>query len=115
MMQGPTSEKGNPLTDTDPPKSSGAPTRVYVVIEQQHFDDDDDYFVEVHRVKARNAPNALRKAFRELKDRDTGREPDAVLLAIPESMWRPTPVRARTREHITVDVGAVVAPTPVAS
>lgn len=85
------------------PGSGGAPSRTYRVFEEQHFDEDNaPYFVEIGTVEARNATNALRKAYRDLKG---GEEGDCVLSAVPESYWRPTPVAGKRRADITVSVG----------
>jgi hypothetical protein len=82
-------------------KPGGAPTRTYVVLERQIFEQDESaYFVEVHKVEARNGTNALRRAYRELE-----RTEATTLIAIPESMWRLTPVRGRVRESVAVEIG----------
>jgi len=84
-------------------KAGGAPIRNYIVLEQHAFEEDQaPYFVEAGKVEARNATNALRKAFRELKG---GEEAETVLCVIPEGMWKPTPVKGRRRAEITVSVG----------
>jgi len=98
-----TSETDGAVDET----SDGArttPTRAYVVLEQGTFSDDEQpYWTEVGRVEARNAQNALRKAFRDIKGDAEG---DTVFCVIPDSMWRPTPVAARRRADITISVGA---------
>lgn len=80
--------------------------RNYVVFEQQQ-DDTGIIFIEVGKVPARNATNALRAAFRELARRadSEGEELEAILAVVPESMWRPTPVRARLQSRVSVSVG----------
>jgi hypothetical protein len=86
----------------------GAPTRNYVCLEQQDIEvaagngDEELCYVVVGKVEARNATNAMRKAFREYKG---GQEGEAVLVVIPEGMWRPTPVRGTRRPDITVSIG----------
>jgi putative hemolysin len=84
---------------------SGSAIRTYVVLEQHHFDDEpsEAYFVEVHRVDARNGQNAMRKAFRELKGDE---EAEATLVVIPAGQWKPTVVSGRRRQDITVSIGA---------
>lgn len=92
---------------------TNSPVRPYVVLRQR--DDDVENFQVVHRVESRNAPNALRKAFRELRNSEReaavaeGREQipvmAATLVVVPESMWRPTAVAARVREEISVTIG----------
>jgi DNA polymerase IIIc chi subunit len=85
--------------------TSGSPSRTYVVLEQQSFEDTDElFFVRVGDVESRNATNALRKAFRELRAKGY-ESTEATLVVIPESMWRPTPVRAAVREQVSVTVG----------
>jgi hypothetical protein len=81
----------------------GAPSRVYVILEQHTFEDDgSEYFTELHRVEARNATNALRKAYQETKG-DVG---ESHLVPIPASMWKPTLVAGKQRSGITVSIGA---------
>jgi hypothetical protein len=88
----------------------GAPTRPYVVLEEIALDTEGTdseqalAYQKVAVVEARNGTNALRKAFKQLRD---GREDyDAATLAvIPEGQWKPTPVRAERKESITVAVG----------
>lgn len=83
-----------------------SPSRNYVVLERQEFDAAhgeaaESYFIEVHQVEARNADNALRQAFKEM--RAGGYEPlEAVLVVIPESMWRTTTVHANVRESVSL-------------
>lgn len=89
--------KGKLMSDNE----GASPQRVYVVLERQRFDDGDEYFVKVHETKARNAANALRKGFREL--RELGFEAsEATIVCIPATMWRPTEVAATSRETIRV-------------
>lgn len=91
----------------DEPKRGGAPTRTYIVLEEFELEGDDAghlAYQVVSRVEARNGQNALRKAFKEI--RETRENFDAATLAvIPENQWKPTPVRAERREQITVAVG----------
>jgi hypothetical protein len=85
-------------------RKGGAPTRGYVVLEQIELDDGVTAYQNVLTVEARNGQNALRKAFKDLRE---GR-PDldaATLAVIPEGQWKPTPVRAQRKESITVSVG----------
>lgn len=87
---------------------SGAPTREYVVLERVEFEDDDRvFFVIAHKVEARNGTNALRRAFKEIRQERAEEEPldEATLAVVPMSQWKPTPVRAKKRESITVDIG----------
>lgn len=82
---------------------SGAPSRNYVVLEQDAFENGDLFYVEVHRVEARNHPNAMRKAYRELAaDRSSD---EAVLVCVPESQWKPTKVAVSRRQDIRVAIG----------
>jgi hypothetical protein len=90
------------MADESNNNKGGAPSRVYVILEQQHFEDDKaEYFVEIHRVTARNGKNALRKAYQEVK----GEAGEANLVPIPASMWKPTKVAGRQRSGVTVTVG----------
>lgn len=76
-----------------------SPLRTYVVLEEGHFEDNELYYTVVHRVEARNNSNALRKAFRELREGGYKNE-TAVLMTVPEKQWRPTPVSVRVREQV---------------
>lgn len=97
-----------------PRKGGGAPTRDYIVLEQTVYEESEAgityCWLEAHRVEARNSTNALRKAFKEMREerRVQGIEPldEATLEVVPASYWKPTPVRAKKRESITVAVGA---------
>lgn len=100
--------------------AGGAPTRNYVCLEEQVFEggevDYDEarnlphdttyltgtYYVIAGIVEARNATNAMRKAYREFKGAE---ESEAVMVVIPEGMWRPTAVRGTRRPDITVSIG----------
>lgn len=84
--------------------AGGAPTRNYVCLEQHAFEEDADgaYFVIAGIVEARNATNAMRKAYREFKGAE---ESEATMVVIPEGMWRPTSVRGTRRPDITVSIG----------
>lgn len=85
------------------PSSGGAPTRNYVCLEQHTFEEDEQlYYVEVGQVEARNATNAMRKAYREFKGTAEG---GTTFVVIPERMWRPTPVRGTRRPDVTVSIG----------
>jgi hypothetical protein len=91
---------------TAPPESTssgGSPTRTYVVLEQRH-EEDSEYYVEVRRMVARNATTALRRAFAEMSP-DAAVPAEAVLVAVSEGMWRPTPVRARPRDAFEISLG----------
>lgn len=83
-------------------KKTGAPSRTYVVLEQGEFDDASHYFTEVHRVEARNAQNAMRKAFKDLHGE---KEAEATLVVVPASMWRPEKVRIKKTERVSVSFG----------
>lgn len=89
---------------TQEENGSGSAIRTYVVLEEHHFEDEpsEAYFVEVHRVEARNGQNAMRRAFRELKGEE---EAEVVLVVIPAGQWKPTPVSGRRRSDITVSIG----------
>lgn len=78
-------------------------SRNYVVFERHQFDDttDEFFFMEVHEVVARNAENALRQAFKEMRAGGyTGLM--ATLAVVPQTQWRPTLVTANLRESVTV-------------
>jgi hypothetical protein len=95
-----------PATTPEPEvRRGGAPTRPYVVLEQIQLEGSDDVaYQHVLVVEARNGPNALRKAFKEIRaDREDYDE--ATLAVIPAGQWKPTPVRAERRESITVNLG----------
>jgi hypothetical protein len=62
-------------------------------------------YQKVATVEARNGTNALRKAFKELRQERGDAFDEAVLSVIPEGQWKPTPVRAERKESITVAVG----------
>jgi hypothetical protein len=93
-----------PVEDPEARKAGGAPTRGYVVLEEIELDEGGHAYQNVLTVEARNGQNALRKAFKDLRE---GRpDLDATTLAvIPEGQWKPTPVRAQRKESITVSVG----------
>lgn len=89
----------------EPKKTSGSPSRQYVVLEQVMFEGDQiAYFTEVNRVEARNAQNAMRKAARERENFD-GEEAKAILSVVPASMWRPTPVTLSRKAQVSVSIG----------
>jgi hypothetical protein len=89
----------------------GAPTRPYVVLEEIALDTEGTdseqalAYQKVAVVEARNGTNALRKAFKELRQERGDAFDEAVLSVIPEGQWKPTPVRAERKESITVAVG----------
>jgi hypothetical protein len=85
-------------------RRGGAPTRPYVVLEEIHLDDDGLAYQKVLTVEARNGQNALRKAFKQLRADRTDYDA-ATLAVIPEGQWKPTSVRAKRTESITVAVG----------
>lgn len=78
----------------------GAPQRPYVVLK----DLGEDKFHRVHEVKARNAQNAMRQAFKDLTSGD-GDVAEATLVVIPKTMFRPTPVRLNKTERVSVQFG----------
>lgn len=79
-----------------------SPSRNYVVLERQESKKvPHAFFVEVHQVVARNADNALRQAFKELRAKGYS-DLQAVLIVVPESMWRPTTVHASVRESVSL-------------
>lgn len=80
-------------------ESGTSPLRTYVVLEESRFEDNEPYYTVVHRVEARNNANALRKAFRELREQGYPAL-QAVLMTVPEKQWRPTPVRVNVREQV---------------
>lgn len=96
-----------------PPRKGGAPTREYVVLEQAIYEESETgvtlAYLEVHKVEARNGTAALRRAFKELRAKraELGEDPfdEGTLVCIPAGQWKPTPVRAKKRESITVDLG----------
>lgn len=95
------------MADQPTRNGGGAPTRNYVCLERHTFEDtigedDGTYFVHVGQVEARNATNAMRKAYREFKGAAEG---ESVFVVIPESMWRPTPVKGTRRPDVTVSIG----------
>lgn len=85
--------------------TKGAPARPYIVLKQDLFEDSDEpYFTKVHEVTARNAQNAMRQAFKDLSEGEGGAA-EAVLVVIPASMFRPTPVRLNKTERVSVSFG----------
>lgn len=91
--------------DEEPRKGGGAPTRGYIVLEEITLDDDQGIaYQNVLTVEARNGQNAMRKAFRDLREQRPDLEA-TTLQVIPEGQWKPTPVRAQRKESITVSVG----------
>lgn len=98
-----------PADEPDPPAQEttakkGAPARQYVVLKEDSFEDSaDPYYTKVHEVEARNAQNAMRQAFKDLSS--SGDTAEAVLVVIPKSMFRPTPVRLNKTERVSVSFG----------
>lgn len=89
-------------------KDGTSPSRTYVVLLEEEFEDGGTYHVELTRVTARNQAGALRKGFRALRPEqvvEDGEERAATLVAVPESMWRPERVRGRRTERISVSIG----------
>lgn len=98
-----TDEPDAAATDKPKAKAKGAPARPYVVLRQETFEDTDDpYFVKVHEVEARNAQNAMRRAFKDLSG---DAETQATLVVIPASMFRPTQVSLTKTERVSVSFG----------
>jgi hypothetical protein len=91
--------KSAPTPEPAKADKDGAPARHYVVLKQEEFDDGSSYYVEVHRVEARNAQNAMRKAFKDLNGEDAG---EATLCVVPQTMWKPKKVRIAKTERTTV-------------
>lgn len=91
-----------PEPDPDPGAIPKSQVREYVVLEEQSFEDDGGlYFTELGRFQARNANNALRRAFKTLIRDD---EPHK-LIAITATQWRPTPVQRSHRQVESVQIG----------
>lgn len=107
LTQGPAvvDEAPTPSAEAEEAKRGGAPTRVYIVLEQIELDGDQPLAYQVvTTVEARNGQNALRKAFKDLRTQRTDFD-EATLAVIPEGQWKPTPVKAERKESITVSVG----------
>lgn len=98
-----------------PPKAksaSGTVDRIYLIFEIQQVEVGGqiveapirrDFTVDgqvVPGLKARNRDLALRKAGKLF-----GHGYEGTLVAVPEGMWEPTPVRNKPREHYHVEVG----------
>lgn len=77
-----------------------SPSRNYMVLER-FAADDGEYFAEVHQVEARNAENALRQAFKEMRAAGYSAL-EATLVVVPITQWRPTEVHANVRESVSV-------------
>lgn len=83
----------------------GSPTRTYFVLEQQTQDVDPEgepVFRERTTVVAHNGEGALRKAYRKLFGDS---EEQVTMVVVPESMWKPKPVRGRTKADVSIDIG----------
>lgn len=98
-------EPGTDQAPAEPATRGGAPTRNYIVLEEIELDGNDHAYQVVTTVEARNGNNALRKAFKELRDQRSDFD-EATLAVIPEGQWKPTPVKAERKESITVSVGS---------
>jgi hypothetical protein len=102
-------ETAETAENPDEARRGGAPTRPYVVLEEIQLDtessDGEVAYQKVAVVEARNGTNALRKAFKELRQERGDVFGEAILSVIPEGQWKPTPVRAERKESITVAVG----------
>lgn len=81
-----------------------SPIRNYVVLEQ-HSDESGPFYVEVSKVPARNPTNAMRAAFRELAKGRDDEDVNTTLVVVPETMWRPTAVKARVHSRVSVSIG----------
>ena len=88
-----------------PEREFKSPLREYVVLEQQD-DGEGPFYVEVLRVEARNATNALRAAFKQLAKRSEQDTFEATLVVVTASMWTPTPVTASVEPKVTVTIGS---------
>lgn len=94
-----------PTPDPEPETAAkkGALSRPYVVLRQEAFEDTGKpYFEKVHEVTARNAQNAMRRAFKDLSEDGSD---EATLVVIPKSMFRPTVVRLNKTERVSVSFG----------
>lgn len=93
--------------DEDGPKTQ---TRGYVVLEQDPTDssvfrvrlwDDEE---GCSKVKARNGENALRAAYRDLRQgRDSEYRP--TIAVVSERQWKPKPVGSRQRANEVIEIG----------
>lgn len=95
----PAAEREQPEPDAGP-KSQ---VREYVVLEVQAFEDSpaEEFTVELGRFEARNATNALRRAFKTLITDD---EPHR-LIAVTATQWRVVPVQRSHRQVESVQIG----------
>jgi hypothetical protein len=98
-----------PPAEPEPPPAEsakkGSPTRTYFVLEQQTQDVDPEgepVFRERTTVVAHNGEGALRKAYRKLFGDS---EEQVTMVVVPESMWKPKPVRGRTKADVSIDIG----------
>lgn len=107
VAETPVDERTQPEPDPNPAnarKATTTPTRTYVVLQQGAWEDGEVYWTEVSRVDARNASTALRKAARDLHQRD--RElTEVVLEVVPLTQWNPTTVTLSRNESIRVSIG----------
>lgn len=103
-LSGQAEKPAEPTPDPEPEaKKNRSPARQYIVLKVDKFDDGEEYTTQVGTVESRNAQNALRKAARELRDKLGGDE--ATLLVVPQTMWRPTPIRLSVTENVSVSIG----------
>lgn len=94
----PAAEREQPEPDAGP-KSQ---VREYVVLEEHTFEDDGSlYYSVLGKFQARNATNALRRAFKTLI---TDNEPHK-LIAVTGTQWRITPVQRSHRQVESVQIG----------
>lgn len=95
----PVDERDEPEPDPGAPKSQ---VREYVVLEEHTFEDDGSlYYSVLGKFQARNATNALRRAFKTLI---TDNEPHK-LIAVTGTQWRITPVQRSHRQVESVQIG----------
>jgi hypothetical protein len=88
--------------EPEPDAGTKSQVRTYVVLEEHTFEDaDEKYTVELGRFDARNATNALRRAFKALITDD---EPHT-LIAVTATQWRKTPVQRSHRQIESVQIG----------
>lgn len=96
----PPEERAEPEPDPEP-DGAKSQVRTYVVLEEQEFEDGQKYTVELGRFEARNATNALRRAFKQLITDNESH----TLIAITATQWRPTPVQRSHRQVESVQIG----------
>lgn len=104
-------DEPDPLAEDEPepsePEGPKSKARTYLVFER--FEDKEAptgaKFHEVGDVEARNAENALRKAYRKLAE-ERDEYPETTLVVVAERMWRPTPIKARApRTAMAIELG----------